>query len=459
MNSSIDDSRDSRGDVGPAIPSKAPDVDDGFERGLGGIDPGLEPVSEPETTAVGVGVGASDVDDDGFESGIDPGLEPVSEPETAAVGVGVGASGESDGFERGLGGVDPGLEPVSEPETAAVGVGVGASDVDDDGFERGLGGIDPGLEPVSEPETAAVGVGVGASGESDGFERGLGGVDPGLEPVSEPETAAVGVGVGASDVDDDGFESGIDPGLEPVSEPETAAVGVGVGASGESDGFERGLGGVDPSPKSVSQPETTAVGVDAAPTSDSSDRPSLLRRLIEWIVVLVGAVVLALLVRTFLLQAFYIPSESMIATLNVNDRVLVNKLSYSFGDIERGDIVVFDCPPAADCTVGEFIKRVIALPGETISFVGGNVQIDGVSLIEPYVGGASTVPILVPILTKGCEQSPAIDRCTLTDGWIWVMGDNRFDSIDSRWFGPVPTETVTGRAFLRVWPLSDLGFL
>ena len=94
---------------------------------------------------------------------------------------------------------------------------------------------------------------------------------------------------------------------------------------------------------------------------------SSLRSLIEWVAVAVGALVVALLIKAFLLQAFYIPSESMTDTLNVNDRVLVNKLSYRIGDIERGDIVVFEKPPTAPGSITDFIKRVAALPGETRS--------------------------------------------------------------------------------------------
>jgi signal peptidase I len=114
-----------------------------------------------------------------------------------------------------------------------------------------------------------------------------------------------------------------------------------------------------------------------------------LRSLIEWVAVAVGALAVALLIKAFLLQAFYIPSESMTDTLNVNDRVLVNKLSYRIGDIERGDIVVFEKPPTAPGSITDFIKRVAALPGETITFVDGDVFIDGQLLNEPYLDGAT----------------------------------------------------------------------
>jgi signal peptidase I len=176
------------------------------------------------------------------------------------------------------------------------------------------------------------------------------------------------------------------------------------------------------------------------------------------VAVAVGALVVALLIKAFLLQAFYIPSESMTDTLNVNDRVLVNKLSYRIGDIERGDIVVFKKPPTAPGSITDFIKRVAALPGETITFVDGDVFIDGQLLNEPYLDGA-TRPNSAAIVSEGCTNTPAVDRCTLAEGWYFVLGDNRNNSTDSRSFGPIEEDAIVGRAFLKVWPLGDLGFL
>ena len=185
---------------------------------------------------------------------------------------------------------------------------------------------------------------------------------------------------------------------------------------------------------------------------------SSLRSMIEWVAVAVGALAVALLIKAFLLQAFYIPSESMTDTLNVDDRVLVNKLSYRIGDVNRGDIVVFEKPPAAPGTIEDFIKRVVALPGETITFVDGDVFIDGQLLTEPYVDG-DTRPSASNINSAGCTNAPAPDRCTLAEGWFFVLGDNRNNSTDSRSFGPIEEDTIVGRAFLKVWPLGDLGFL
>ena len=114
------------------------------------------------------------------------------------------------------------------------------------------------------------------------------------------------------------------------------------------------------------------------------------RNIAEWAVVLIGAVVIAGLIRAFLFQAFYIPSPSMNPTLVQNDRVVVNKLSYQLHDVHRGDVVVFSRPPGVPKQDKELIKRVVGLPGETVSLRGGRVYIDGKALDEPYVAKGST---------------------------------------------------------------------
>ena len=182
-----------------------------------------------------------------------------------------------------------------------------------------------------------------------------------------------------------------------------------------------------------------------------------LRTLLEWVAVAVGALAVALLIKAFLLQAFYIPTASMEPTLQEDDRVLVNKLSYRFGDVERGDIVVFARPEGAPGDIDDFIKRVIALPGETISFSDGEVFIDGRLLEEDYVDSA---PTNNDSRIPGCDNEEAVaDSCRVPDDTVFVLGDNRRSSWDSRRFGPIEEGSIVGRAFLKVWPLGDLGFL
>lgn len=180
--------------------------------------------------------------------------------------------------------------------------------------------------------------------------------------------------------------------------------------------------------------------------------------MIEWVAVAIAALAVALLIKAFLLQAFYIPSASMADTLQVDDRVLVNKLSYRIGDVDRGDIIVFEKPETAPGTIQDFIKRVVALPGETITFINGDVLIDGQRLNEPYIDGATGSP-LSAIQSEGCTNTPAPDRCTLGVGYYFVLGDNRDNSTDSRSFGPIHEDTIAGRAFVKVWPLGEMGFL
>lgn len=171
------------------------------------------------------------------------------------------------------------------------------------------------------------------------------------------------------------------------------------------------------------------------------------RNLLEWVFIVVGALVVALIVKAFLLQAFYIPSLSMSPTLDIRDRVLVNKLSYDLHDVNRGDVVVFKSPGTNDGTeIKDLIKRVVGLPGETIETRDGRVVIDGVELDESY-------------LEPGISPGPSIERQVIPEGHVFVMGDNRSNSKDSRSFGPVPESRVVGRAFVKVWPVTDLGLL
>jgi signal peptidase I len=193
---------------------------------------------------------------------------------------------------------------------------------------------------------------------------------------------------------------------------------------------------------------------------------------------LIVAFCLAVLIRTFLLQAFYIPSGSMENTLLVGDRVLVNKVVYDMRDPARGEVVVFrgtdawvpENTPDSDIgffaklgrTVGDlvgisrpgekdFIKRVIGLPGDRVSCcdVDGRVFVNGQPLDEPYV--TENAQLETPPNAKECV-SRRFDEVLVEPGQIFVMGDHRLVSQDSRCQGQVPIENVIGRAFVIVWP-------
>ena len=161
-----------------------------------------------------------------------------------------------------------------------------------------------------------------------------------------------------------------------------------------------------------------------------------------------GALLAAFLIKTFLVQAFFIPSESMVHSLEKGDRVLVNKLSYRLHDVHRGDIVVFERPPSepTDPEIKDLIKRVVGLPGETVSGdQSGHVLINGKVLKEPYLAaGVTTAPF---------------DEYKIPADHYWVMGDNRANSKDSRYFQAIPGDLIVGRAFIRVWPVSSIGLL
>ena len=170
---------------------------------------------------------------------------------------------------------------------------------------------------------------------------------------------------------------------------------------------------------------------------------------VEWFALIAAALAIAVLIKLFLFQAFYIPSDSMVPTLRTNDRVIVNKLSYHLHAVHRGDIIVFKSPPNVDPSVKDLVKRVIGLPGETIEGRSdGHVYINGRQLREPY-------------LPAGTNPGPGFAPTRIPPDSYWVMGDNRSNSRDSRFFPEhfIKKKDIVGRVFLRIWPLKRLGIL
>jgi signal peptidase I len=207
----------------------------------------------------------------------------------------------------------------------------------------------------------------------------------------------------------------------------------------EPAGVEGGRGAADGPP-------------DRGPSGPAKD-DAWKRSAIEWTLVIVGAVAVALAIKVTSIQAFYIPSKSMVPTLEVGDRVLVNKWSYRVHDVNRGDIVVFERPDGETSDIKDLIKRVIALPGETVTIADNHVMIDGHVLDEPYLPEGTLTQAV------GTYPCPPTDPCKIPEGDVWFMGDNRTDSKDSRYFGPVPESKIVGRAFFRLWPVDRIGAL
>jgi signal peptidase I len=184
-----------------------------------------------------------------------------------------------------------------------------------------------------------------------------------------------------------------------------------------------------------------APGASASPQRRRTWR----RTLVETVALVAVALLLAGLVRTFVFQVFWIPSTSMVPTLDVNDRIVVDKLFFSPSDVHEGDIVVFSHPPLDECGESQqtdLVKRVIGLPGQTIYSQGNTIYINGKPLSEPYL--PSHDPLGKPIASK---QHPY----KVPPGDFYVMGDNRAISCDSRYWGPITGSSIVGKVIAVVW--------
>lgn len=197
-------------------------------------------------------------------------------------------------------------------------------------------------------------------------------------------------------------------------------------------------------PRPFAHPDTTAAAADARLAEGHDygpleDRTSFGRWLLELVVLVTLALGLATGIKTFVVQPFYIPSGSMEPTLEVGDRVLANKFLYRFDEPKAGDVVVFKSPDAKGT---DYIKRIIATEGQTVDVRRGAVTVDGQPLQEAYVN------------TLVADQSDLTEPVTVPEGHVWLMGDNRANSADSRVFGPQPVSHLLGKAFLVYWPLG-----
>lgn len=178
-----------------------------------------------------------------------------------------------------------------------------------------------------------------------------------------------------------------------------------------------------------------------------------LRDVFEIIIIVALAFGVALLVRTYVAEPFVIPSTSMTETLKVGDRIIGEKLTYTTYDPEVGDIVTFKDPENPDTIL---IKRVIATAGQTVELKDGKVYVNGFALSESYTLGKQSYEIQ----SHGSNLDANIEYpYTVPEGCVWVMGDNRTNSLDSRYFGAIPISSITSKAVFVFWPLEDIGSL
>ena len=179
-------------------------------------------------------------------------------------------------------------------------------------------------------------------------------------------------------------------------------------------------------------------------------RRRVLFEIIQILVIITVAVFITMFLRAYVLDNYEIPTGSMEPTIEINDRVFAEKVSYRFGSPAPGDIVTFSDPIVAGRVL---IKRCIAVGGQTVDLVNGKVVVDGVALDEPYTQGKQSAPL---------DQMSGVHfdyPYRVPEGMIWVMGDNRTNSLDSRYFGPIAEEDLIGKALFRFLPLDRFGLI
>lgn len=175
--------------------------------------------------------------------------------------------------------------------------------------------------------------------------------------------------------------------------------------------------------------------------------------LIEWIKTLVIAVILAVVIRTFFFAPIVVDGKSMMPTLHDQNRMIVNKIATRIGDIHRFDIIVFHATEDKD-----YIKRVIGLPGDHIEYKNDTLYINGKAYDEPYLDKYKQNLVDGP-LTEPFKLEDIIGQPTVPEGELFVLGDNRRFSKDSRHIGTIPIEEVMGKTSFVFWPLSDFGIV
>lgn len=197
-----------------------------------------------------------------------------------------------------------------------------------------------------------------------------------------------------------------------------------------------------------------AADVDMTGDASRERRSRGWRAIREWAAVLLSAVVIATVLRTFVVQQFYIAGPSMETTLWGDDRVLVNKLAYRIGEPSRGDVIVFDriTTSGGEVQHDDLIKRVLGLPGETIELRSCDVYVNGTLIDEPWLPADMKDNSIDPAQRCGTAD---VEPTKIGDDQVYLIGDNRPMSFDSRAFGPVDVSLIVGKAMIVIWPPRD----
>jgi len=173
--------------------------------------------------------------------------------------------------------------------------------------------------------------------------------------------------------------------------------------------------------------------------NDDSRAKNIAREILGYVIAILSAVIVAVLIRIFIFEPFIVPTPSMEPTLMVGDKVIINKLAYRFGPVKNGDIVAFHSVTEGE---KELVKRAIAVEGDTIVLTSeGEVFVNGEKVNEEYLPPGQDISYLNQEVTVGADQ-------------IFVMGDNRNNSFDSRYFGLIPEENIFGEFLIVYWPPS-----
>lgn len=315
----------------------------------------------------------------------------------------------------------------------------------------------PPASPPVEPSVQAAQPGAPAQPaqlprDTDPTPPGIPVVEVNPEPATNDDRM-VDVGPGAMPMEPSGPDT--NPGLAPVDPPAAAED---QGDLGDWDDFDPAASLAIPNDNDGEyDPDAPLDPSQLLLDEEGAESGSPLRGILEWGAVILGALTVALLIKTFLMQAYFIPSSSMVPTLNKGDRILVNKVSYKLHDVNRGDLVVFNRPPTQPNGEDDLIKRVIGLGGETIRIENNEIFIDNRKLTEGYLPEGTRTDTRF-LNTDNCDDHGA-NFCVIKEDHVFVMGDNRLQSQDSRSFGPVSEDLIVGRAFLRVWPPREIGAL